>query len=179
MCAGVGTDVYCFGGWEYNGAQHKESYRFSATAGTFTPIADMPTARSYGLAVVLGGLVYVIGGETAHSPLTLTDGVETYNVAAGTWNTVAPLPTASEYFVAGVIAGRIYVVGGYSQGAISDGVYEYDPAQNRWRVMSPLTEHRYGAYGGVSGEKFYLMGGRLGTGYTKSNVTIEGSLIAP
>jgi N-acetylneuraminic acid mutarotase len=179
MCAGVGTDVYCFGGWEYNGAQHKESYRFSATAGTFTPIADMPTARSYGQVIALGGLVYVIGGETAHAPQTLSDRVETYDVSAGTWNTVAPLPAASEAFVAGAVAGRIYVAGGYSQGAISDGVYQYDPAQNHWRVMAPLTEHRYGAYGGGIGDKFYLVGGRLGSGYTKSTGTMEGTLVVP
>lgn len=159
ICVGDATEVYCFGGGEFNGIRHKNSYRFSPASGSFTPLEDMPTARDYGLAIRLGGKIFVIGGEESQALQSLTDKVEVYDVSAGTWASAAPMPVEDAALVGGEIGGKIYVAGGWYQGAASAAVFEYDPAQDHWRSLQPMPVARVNAFGGVLGSSLFLMGG--------------------
>jgi N-acetylneuraminic acid mutarotase len=89
--------------------------------------APMPTARSGSASAVLGGRVFVMGGESG----TRTFGaVEAYDPARDAWTTHAPLPTPRHGFGAIVWDGRIHtLVGSPTPGGDRSGLVEvFDPA---------------------------------------------------
>jgi N-acetylneuraminic acid mutarotase len=95
---------------------------------TWTPKANMPTARS-GLSLsAVGGRVYAIGGGTFGGATFST--VEEYDPAADTWTTRPDMPTARLCLSTAVVNGRIYAIGGARDWYPASGmstVEEYDP----------------------------------------------------
>jgi N-acetylneuraminic acid mutarotase len=95
---------------------------------TWTPKANMPTARS-GLSLSeVGGRVYAIGGGTFGGATFST--VEEYDPAADSWTTRPDMPTARLGLSTSVMNGRIYAIGGARDWYPASGmstVEEYDP----------------------------------------------------
>ena len=67
----------------------------------------MPTRRALPSAGVVGGEIYVIGGQG--SPTSI---VEAYNPVTDTWTQKADMPTARSHSGAAAVNGLIYVIGG-------------------------------------------------------------------
>src|SRR2546427_3815426 len=70
------------------------------SAGTWTPVASMPTAR-FGLAAATGkhGIIYALGGSLGlGGPIVAT--VEAYDQKTGTWSAVAPMSMPRRYLMA-------------------------------------------------------------------------------
>lgn len=113
--------------------------------GTWTPLAELPQARTELSAAVLDGQVFVAGG-LARGP-----GGERfyrYDPATDTWNELAPLPEARHHAPLAAHAGRVYVVGGFANrasrefpfGTPTDSLFVYDVAGDRWRLGPSLPE---------------------------------------
>jgi N-acetylneuraminic acid mutarotase len=76
-------------------------------------LARMPTARSALASAVIGGRIYIAGGEFQDPTMMATFRVvEAYNPASNTWATLPPLPVSRHGLAGGAIGNRFYVVGG-------------------------------------------------------------------
>ena len=113
--------------------------REQPAAGTWSPVASMPTAR-FGLAVATGkhGMIYAIGGSRA-LPGPIVASVEAYDQKTDSWSAVAPMPTPRRYLMAATDRrGRVYAIGGALAGVFRSIVERYDPATDTWSPVSPL-----------------------------------------
>jgi len=135
--------------------------REQMAAGTWSPVASMPTAR-FGLAVATGkhGIIYAIGGSSGLSG-PIVPAVEAYDQKTGSWSALAPMPTPRRYLMAATDRqGRVYAIGGALSGVFRSLVERYDPATDTWSAMSPLPVARCcgAATTGLDG-RIYVIGG--------------------
>jgi len=82
---------------------------YSPETDAWTPKAPLPTARSGIAAAVLGGRIYVFGGEGSEGTF---DENEAYDPETDSWETLEPMPTARHGLGAAVVGDTIYVIGG-------------------------------------------------------------------
>jgi N-acetylneuraminic acid mutarotase len=150
--------LYVIGG--YYGGFKNTVFAYDPTTNTWSTRSPMPTARAVERGIgVVGGVVYVLGGEGVASARLNT--VEAYDPATDTWTMKAPLPVSVAYGGAGSVGGILYHVGGSS----SDGsplatVQAYDPGTDSWALESPMPTPRNGGPGvGVVGGILYAIGG--------------------
>ncbi|WP_027483735.1 Kelch repeat-containing protein [Deinococcus pimensis] len=106
--------------------------------------APLPNPRNHMAGVVVGGLIYAVGGQHRGNE---TDGnqtsVDVYDPATDTWKGRAdlPLPLSHTSDSTVVWEGRVLVVGGVTNGQKKvGGVLAYDPAANTWASVSTLPE---------------------------------------
>ena len=126
---------------------------------TFSPIGR---ARLEPATVVLGGLLYVLGGRNCIPPYEVERSGEVYNPATDSWAYVDDMPQRRYGAVAGVIDGKIYVAGGYdtSTSTFLSRLDIYDPATDSWTTGASLPVSLRWAQGGVVNGKLYFVGGR-------------------
>ncbi|MDQ7842570.1 MAG: kelch-like protein [Armatimonadota bacterium] len=124
----------------------------------------IPQPNNHGMAASVGGLVYLIGGQTTATGESYVNTVYALDPAVGRWVPRAPMPTARSAGVALVHEGRIYVAGGRPPRGHDFAVY--DPAADRWEVLPPLPSQRNHIAGAVIGGRLHIVGGRLGGGFT-------------
>ena len=82
---------------------------YNSTSDAWRSSARMPTARSGIAAAVLGGRIFVFGGEAPSGTFNQT---ESYSPASDTWTTWNPMPTARHGLGAAALGQSIYVVSG-------------------------------------------------------------------
>ncbi len=155
--------MYAIGGYVYTGIATNVVEEFDPTVGpngTWTRMANMPTAR-YGFgAVALNGKIYAIGGMGGANV------VEEFDPTVGpdgTWTTKAPIPNNHGMGVAAaVLNGKIYTIGGdYSYNLVQ----EFDPtvgSNGTWTRMADMPTGRWALAAAVLNGKIYTIGG-LGT----------------
>lgn len=137
-------------------------------------LATMPTARSNFASAVVGGAIYVIGGETESG---VTASVDVYHVDANTWEPVSEMPVALADIQAVTVGGKIYVPGGRREnGDVSVQLLVYDPQENVWQEVSSLPVS-LSAYALVTFEgKLYLFGGWNGEQFVDTVLTYDPTL---
>src|SRR2546426_9568305 len=105
------------------------------SAGTWTAVASMPTAR-FGLAAATGkhGIIYALGGSMGLAgPIVPT--VEAYDQKRGSWSAAAPMPTPRRYLMAAADRrGRVYAIGGAPAGVVRSVLERHEPATRTWRA---------------------------------------------
>jgi N-acetylneuraminic acid mutarotase len=105
--------------------------------------------------VVVGGLLFVIGGVT-DDPLNF----RAYNPATNTWDSNrAQMPTMREHIAAAVVNNKIYVIAGRWGNINVATVEEYDPATNVWTTKASIPTARSGITCGVINGKIHVTGG--------------------
>ncbi len=125
--------------------------------GQWNEIASLPTPRAFPAVAVLGGQIYVIGGQNANGqPL---DVVERYNPTSNTWSTVDELRNARFNASATVYNGEILLTGGREDSGVTDDVEVYDPVDQRWESFESLRDEREGHQVFVVGNDVYVCGG--------------------
>jgi N-acetylneuraminic acid mutarotase len=182
MAVGYGDKIYLFGGGGQlapggpNWFPLNNSWEYDTTNDSWKALAPMPTSRGAGVAALVGGKVYVIGGASVHpgaelvgltptGPHRSLDTNEAYDIAKNTWETRSPMPTARNHMAVGVVNGKIYVLGGrvgsvFVLASGTDIVEEYDPATDGWgyakaRMPTPRSGLTFATYAG----KIYVVGG--------------------
>jgi N-acetylneuraminic acid mutarotase len=123
--------------------------------------ASMPLAVYAAPTGVLGGKLYVAGGQASQTDGTNRADLQVYDPVTDSWSTQAPLPFPSAAGVAGVIGGKFYVAGGMNP-PNTDSVNDlrmYDPITNLWTSMAPMSVRRAAAVGGVINGILYVAGG--------------------
>lgn len=182
MAVGYGDKVYLFGGGGQltpggpNWVPLDNSWEYNTANDSWSALAPMPTPRGAGVAALVGGRIYVIGGASVHpgaqlvgltptGPHRSLDTNEVYDVAKNTWQTRSPMPTARNHMAVGVVNGKIYVLGGrvgsvFVLASGTDIVEEYNPATDSWsyakaRMPTPRSGLTFATYAG----KIYVVGG--------------------
>ncbi|MDP5273629.1 Kelch repeat-containing protein [Chengkuizengella axinellae] len=85
---------------------------------------------------VLGGEIYVIGGENKDGSLNL---VEKFNPILNQWEQVANMNSARILHTTSVLNGEIYVLGGYSKQSTYKSMNQvevYNPDTDTWTVIT-------------------------------------------
>ncbi len=157
--------------------------------------APMPVARSEFDAVVLGDLVYVIGGNiisttaqsaTANSsavgataiPATL---VSVYNPQTEEWHTAAPLPAPRIDFTAVARNGKIYVIGGTDRwitGSAQKDLFIYDSLRDEWTLGPTLPNARAGLRSTRWANSIFVIGGYNDSGSPVADVSFLDTIAA-
>ncbi|MEZ5325709.1 MAG: hypothetical protein R3F19_11680 [Verrucomicrobiales bacterium] len=127
--------------------------------GTWTKLADMPTARHSHCTCVIDGKVYTVGGYGGLRKL------EVYDPASDTWTKKADMATSRAWFGVGVVDGKIYAIGGSNvlRGARSRSVEEYDPDTDTWTKKRDMPIATYLHTACTVDGKIYVMGGYPGS----------------
>ena len=105
--------------------------------------SPMPLARNHFSTVVIGDLIYAMGGQHSHDAClsrpgqTQTPYVHVYDSVNDSWKRLADLPTNQSHTEPSTFVHdeRIWMVGGLVQG---DRVVIYDPSTNKWEERVDL-----------------------------------------
>ena len=132
--------IYLAGG--YNGGYLNTVAVYDPTTNTWSAGPRMLTARGYMGAAVLGGKLYVAGGDGGLAPLS---SMEVFDPQTNAWTQLAPMGTARKLFQLVAAQGKLCAVGGMTTGVNKvSSVEAYDPQQNRWEAAAPLSGPRIG-----------------------------------
>ncbi len=128
---------------------------------------DLPTQRDHVAAVVLDGLIYVIGGRS-NSGLVNYATVEVYDPVEREWSEVAPLPAERSSVTAAVVNGRIHVTGGEDISADTarsfGDHYVYDPETDTWTTLRRAPRRVHGVSSVAYDGRWYILSGSTAPG---------------
>ncbi|NQV56453.1 MAG: kelch-like protein [Rhodospirillales bacterium] len=161
---GLGGLLYVIGGQTNAGGRNEGSrytaavYVFDPKAGTWTPRAPMPTARSAMAHAVIDGKIYVAGGRPPRG-----HDFAVYDAKNDRWTVLPDMPTARNHFAGAAIDGRLYFAGGRFGGGFQSEITPilemYDPKTRIWTARRPMSEARSGLNGIAIHGCFHTFGG--------------------
>ncbi|MCG3133476.1 MAG: N-acetylneuraminate epimerase [Planctomycetes bacterium] len=152
--AEFGGVVYLMGGAGPLSGQFSGTLCF-AWRPAWVPQAPMPTARTGAGAAVLGGRVYVAGGDSGSQAVRT---LEVYDVASDFWRTKAQMAAARRDHAVVAADGRIWAIGGFGAAPLAS-VEVYSPSEDAWSAGPPMGRARVGPAAAVVGGKIYVAGG--------------------
>ena len=172
MAAAVDEKVYVIGGQATAGGRRVNGrferqppgfmdsvFEYDPATNKWTQKASMPSKRSGGVAVVVGGKIYVAGGRTQETG----DNFAAFDPKANRWQTLPNVPTQRNHLGAGVIAGKIYIVGGrFGPGFRSertDALEVYDPKTKKWTKKKSMLRPRGGVNAIAANGCLHVLGG--------------------
>ena len=174
----VNGSIYAIGGFSGaipNWRAEPTMWVYSPAANRWTRGVDMPAPRAEGVAAVVNGRIYWIGGRAPSTPSAAhfndhedSDRNEMFDPATRRWSARAPAPTARNSAAAAVIGGKIYVVGGRRFIRSTDGQVRmtnyallevYDPERDRWETRAPMPRAQGGLGAAAVDGKLHACGG--------------------
>jgi len=154
--AAIGDDVYLIGGFGTTTNQPLASvHRFNVRTRQWSRETPLPAPRGGHAAVVLDGMIHVIGGGNSVSTI---DDHSVFDPRNRRWVNKAPLPRRLGSPAAVALGGRIVSIGGRSGPSDFGDVYVYDPGTDAW-TAGPSIEPRGTAGAVVVKDAVYLIGG--------------------
>ena len=111
--AALGGRVFAFGGETASGGASDAIQEVDPRAGTARVVGHLPQALSHASAVVLGGRVYVLGGEISGSP---SDAIWRFEPAGARVAAAGRLPVAVSGGAATTVGSTAYLIGGTGPG---------------------------------------------------------------
>ncbi len=152
----LGGRIYVIGGFAtVTNVPTDEVNIYHPATRMWSKATPLPSPRGGHAAVVLDGMIHVIGGGNAQS--TLADH-SVYDPATMRWSTKAPLPRALGSPAAVAFGGKLYSIGGRSGAKDFGDVYVYDPAADTWST-GPSIVPRATSGAVVYRGAIYLFGG--------------------
>ena len=130
---------------------------------------SMPHAGDHLSSTVVGGKLYVVGGEHGHGRAYVQHpDLQIYDPATNRWTYGAPLPTPTSHMEGGVFAyqGKVWAIGGQrdAQRTVNE-LRSYDPVKNIWELHSALPrELKAGVAFVHDGQINYIVGEAYGFG---------------
>lgn len=123
-------------------------------------LTQMNEPRHHHAVAVLGGFLFVAGGEECNDQRSPLRTAWRYDPRADHWQEISPMIRARESFQLAALCGKLYAVGGRVDQDVSlDEVERYDPALDKWEMMSPISAPRRGVAIAAHNGKLYAMGG--------------------
>ena len=104
----------------------------------------MPRGQSGHAAAVMGGKIYVTGGEAGLEDESSVNSVYVYDPQADAWAQLATMGIVRRYHASAAVGGKLYVFGGRGAGAsgLLSTAEVYDPASDSWAQVTSLTSAR-------------------------------------
>ncbi|KAG9348853.1 hypothetical protein JZ751_029170 [Albula glossodonta] len=127
-------------------------------AGAWRALWPMEVPRYQHCAAVLGGFLFVVGGQDEYDTKgrRAVDSVYRYDPRNDHWLQLASLNEKRTNFHLSALRGQIYAVGGRNSNGEIGTVECYDFHKNEWTFMSPMAEPLYGHAGTVHGDLMYI-----------------------
>ena len=136
--------------------------------------AEIPESRRRGSAgvVVVGDLVYVVGGITEGHWQGFVPWLDTWNIKTGEWKVLPDAPRPRDHFQAAVLDGKIIAAGGRTTHGAIGKVFEFtipevdafDIAQGTWETLPQLLPTpRAGAMAVARDDTLVVVGGESAT----------------
>ena len=157
----AGDKFYLLGGRTIQAVQE-----YDPITKVWTNKAKVPMELHHFQAVVLDGLIYVVGAFTGGYPHeTPVPDIYIYNPTTNIWYKGGSIPAARRRGSAGIIVynKKIYLVGGILDGHWSGHVSwfdEYDPVTNTWKTLTDAPHARDHFHAVIAGTKIFVAGGR-------------------
>jgi hypothetical protein len=151
--------TYAIGGC-VGGTSLSSMERFDAASGHWSVAAAMGTKRYLFGSCVLGGELYVTGGN--NDVVDFLSSVEKYSPLTDTWIAVAPLPTARLNHAAVTLGSDMYVLGGLSRGRVTASVLKFDSTLGAWIQVAPMPVAKYAMASCAFASDMYVFGGAGG-----------------
>ncbi|HEX8854570.1 MAG TPA: kelch repeat-containing protein [Thermoleophilaceae bacterium] len=126
-------------------------------SGSWRREPNLPVPAAEQVAAVIGGLVYVVGGQDYLGRTTRR--VFTFDPATRRYARVPDMPTRADHTVVVAYRGDLYVVAGYLNSDPIAWFLRYSPRTRKWTVMPKPPLARGGAGGGLIGDRLYVAGG--------------------
>ena len=131
----------------------------------------MPTVRGSAASAVIGGKIYVAGGQTAG--FGTSKALERYDPKADTWTALTPMPETREALGGGAIAGLFCVFGGRLANASPSGdafsdTFCYDPGTNTWSSGPDMVTPRVEIASVELRRSLYAIGGRTAAAFVNA-----------
>ena len=169
MAAAVNGKIYLIGGQTTDDQQGATAvdmvYELDPANGAWVEKARMPTARSGGVAVALGGKIYVAGGRVPRG-----SDFAVYDPAADKWEVLPNLPSQRNHMTGAAVRDRIHIVGGRLGNGLSpekSNAHEvFDPQTRSWTTAAPMLSGRSGINGVLAKGCFHIWGGETPAGMT-------------
>jgi beta-glucanase (GH16 family)/N-acetylneuraminic acid mutarotase len=131
---------------------------------------EIPGARRRGSAgvVVVGDLVYIVGGITEGHWQGFVPWLDTWNIKTGEWKILPDAPRPRDHFQAAVLDGKIIAAGGRTTHGAIGKVFEltipevdiFDITKGTWETLpQPLPTPRAGAMVVARGDTLVVAGG--------------------
>ncbi len=127
----------------------------------------MPAALSEVAGGVIGGHLYLVGGEDG-STLVLNLGNGEWKPASAARRRLA----SAHHHAAEVYQDELYLLGGITESSL-DLVQVYNPVRDEWRLGPPLPYPTGSAASAVIGDQIYLAGGIVGDTTTRQAVRLN------
>jgi DNA-binding CsgD family transcriptional regulator/N-acetylneuraminic acid mutarotase len=148
--------IYAIGGLSEVGVSDMlEAYLRSSNS--WTTLQPKPTAVKAAGAAVLGGKVYVPGGQQADN--SLSNKLEVYDPLTDQWETKASLPIPLANYGIASYEGNLYLFGGWDGLDETDLVLRYNPNNDNWTEMTLLPTARSSSSAIVLGDSIFVVGG--------------------
>ena len=158
--------IYAFSGQTQSGITGVVE-RYDTIADKWETMTAKPTAVRDISAAVVGGKIYIPGGQRNDGTVVKT--LEIYDPELDHWTQGEDLPKALSAYAIIAYEGNIYLFGGWDGKKYVADVYEYLPEEDQWRALSPLPEPRGYCGIAVNGGKIYILGGYNGTQILANN----------
>lgn len=167
--AGLDGKIYVLGGYPKGRVSVTTVQVYDIKNDKWTLGPPLPQPNNHGMAAVVNGVLYLIGGQT--DPQTAyVDTVYALDTRAEKWVEKAKMPTKRSAGVAISLDGKIYVAGGRPP---HGQVFEvYDPKADRWDTLRELPSQRNHIAGAVINSKIVIAGGRLGGGFQSDKTAV-------
>ncbi len=147
-------------------------YKYPINGGTWSPIANLPTARAQGTLTPCNGKLYFIGGNTVVNQ-NGTNNVYEYSPTTGQWTSKAPMPNTKSGHSAVVWGDSVIFVVCGNWAAQNTECFAYRPALDSWITSTPFSggPNRRSQSGGIVGNKIIIAGG-----YPFTNTVVIGTI---
>ncbi|MBA3945644.1 MAG: LuxR family transcriptional regulator [Herpetosiphonaceae bacterium] len=155
--------LYVIGGTTSSGVSDSVE-RYDPVTNTWVPLSmsNKPTPVTGVQAVVLGGRIYVPGGEQANGAVSAA--FEVYDPRNEHWQKLEDLPAPRSHYALAKVEGKLYLFGGWDGRQDAADVWSYDPASGLWEKHTSLPTPRRNAGAAVIDGLVYIVGGESAQG---------------
>ncbi|XP_064621071.1 kelch-like protein 31 [Lineus longissimus] len=123
-------------------------------------LTNMPGPRHHHAVAVLGGFLYVAGGEENNDQQSPLNTAYRYDPKTDAWLKIANMKHRRESFELGVLSGMLYAIGGrVDQRKSLASVERYNPSVDQWEPVAGLGSPRRSVAVATHNGRLYAIGG--------------------
>lgn len=131
--------------------------RYDPASNAWTTLDAKPTPATRIQAAMIGGVLYVPGGEGVQGQILSV--LEAYDPRSKQWKTLSPLPQPISRYGLVAYEGRLYLFGGWDGTTFRDDVWVYDPGRDTWTAGARMPTARRDASAALLEDRVYVIGG--------------------
>jgi N-acetylneuraminic acid mutarotase len=148
--------IHAIGGRDVRSVDWHEVY--DPKTDSWSTLAPIPGARDHSAAVVVDGMISVVGGRM--DTFDFNTGMHVaYDAKRDKWLERAPMPTARSGHGGVLYQGKLFCMGGEGSRRVFGQTEGYDPATDRWQSYAAMRTPRHGMGAATVGGAIHVAGG--------------------